>query len=354
MISYYLWFASFGYCDDEKISSHTCCKNEILKNWQLIEHKEYSRKLPQEIFNIIKNFNLNNKLNISSDKNEDYYLYNFAILKSDNYKKFVFCFPGTTGLIQLFDEILLSKMVSYFNDKEIKVEQYFYEIFQLIYNDVFSSKIIQDIKSNPSYQIIFIGHSLGGAMATLLSYYYAKELKEFISSNEPVLITFGQPRVGNINFSKNYMKLIHKVFRIVREEDLIPRIPLIKEQNLKLNDILKLFSNGFIKQNDVILSGLNSFLINQLGYMLIKKFNLADFGYCHIGGLYLLKDKKFYHCFDFYNEETGHPICRNIDLSDIKQKDKILEYHGYLDLGEDVMKKCQKDKTFNIIKKFKN
>ena len=72
---------------------------------------------------------MNNKLNISTDENEDYYLFNFAILKSDDYKKFVFSFPGTTGLIQLFDEISLSKMVSYFNDKEIKVEKYFYQIF---------------------------------------------------------------------------------------------------------------------------------------------------------------------------------------------------------------------------------
>ena len=343
MISYYLWFASFGYCDDEKIASNTCCKNQILKNWEVIGHKEYSGKLPKIIFNIIKNANLNQKLKFSSDENKENYLFNFAILKSDKYQKFVFCFPGTTGLFQLLDEFRLSKMVSYFNDKDIKVEEYFYRIFQLIYNDVFSSKIIQDIKSNPNYQLIFIGHSLGGAISTLISYYYTKEQ---ISSNEPVLITFGQPRVGNINFAKDYMKLIPKVFRIAREEDLVSRIPLIKELNIKVNDVFKLFVKGFIMDNTAF--ELTEFIIKNIGYFLINNLGFTDFGYCHIGGLYLLKDKIFYHCSDFYNEETGHPICRNIDPRDIKQKLKIIEYHGYLNLGEDVMSKCQKDKFFNI------
>ena len=43
MISYYLWFSSFSYCDDKIISSGKCCKNQILKNWEVIEHDENER-----------------------------------------------------------------------------------------------------------------------------------------------------------------------------------------------------------------------------------------------------------------------------------------------------------------------
>lgn len=65
-------------------------------------------------------------------------------------------------------------------------------IFDTIKNDIFSEEILKDIQENKDYQIIFTGHSLGGAISTLASYYYAKHN---LAENEPVLITFGQPRV---------------------------------------------------------------------------------------------------------------------------------------------------------------
>ena len=42
MISYYMWFSSFGYCDDKAMSLQKCCKEQILDNWELIEHKKYN------------------------------------------------------------------------------------------------------------------------------------------------------------------------------------------------------------------------------------------------------------------------------------------------------------------------
>jgi len=348
MISYYVWFASFGYCDDNYIASGNCCKKQILKNWKVIEHKEYVKKYFEGIRNIYKSIISKLKKDISSDYNFDKYfdkyIINFSVLKSDEYKKFIFCFPGTTSFIQLLEEIIKSKFVSYFKNKDIKVNEYFYEIFQLIYNDVFSKEIINNLKSNPEYQIIFIGHSLGGAISTLISYYYAKES---LSSNEPVLITFGQPRVGDINFSKDYMKLIPLVFRIAREEDIITRIPLVKKESLKIYDL----SKALLKQNkqstkikqSIIEEYIKEYILNQIGYKLMSTFQV-QYDYCHIGGLYLLKDTTFYHCSDFYNEETGHPICRNLALSDIKQFDRIFEYHNYLNLADNIMNKCQKNK----------
>ena len=83
MISYHSWFSSFGYCDDTIISLGKCCKKQILEDWKVIWHKEYKRKY----FIIF---------------GEEYFYY-FAILKSDKYKKYVFCFPGTTSILQLID-----------------------------------------------------------------------------------------------------------------------------------------------------------------------------------------------------------------------------------------------------------
>ena len=102
------------------------------------------------------------------------------------------------------------------------------------------------------------------------------------------------------------MKLVPKVFRIAREEDLVTRI---------------------ISEID------------------------NTYGYCHIGGLYLLKDSKFYQSSDFYDEDTGNPICRNLGFDDAFSFD--IKNHGYLNVGKKVIEKYQEDKKFKIFKFFK-
>ncbi|KXN64659.1 alpha/beta-hydrolase, partial [Conidiobolus coronatus NRRL 28638] len=51
----------------------------------------------------------------------------------------------------------------------------------------------------PNYKIIFTGHSLGGAIATLTAYRLAQ--KNVIGWDRVNLITFGQPRVGDPEFA---------------------------------------------------------------------------------------------------------------------------------------------------------
>ena len=339
MISYYLWFSSFGYCDDDVIASGKCCKNQILKNWKLIAHKEYNKKYKNSE-------NYNNNFDLFKDTSEKNYFYNFAILKSDKYKKYVFCFPGTTSFIQLLDEIKNSDLTKFAEaDNDIKVERYFYSVFLAIHKDVFSEYIINDLKSNQDYQIIFTGHSLGGALSTLISYYYKKNE---LSKNEPILITFGQPRVGNVHFAKDYMKLIPKVFRIARESDPVTKIPFDKKYNINSVKLLSELITESInnKKNDIFQDiDINKSLKKTLIIKSISNMKLT-YGYCHIGGLYILIDKTFYQCADFFDEETNHIICRNLGLDHKFSFD--FKNHGYLNAGEEVMKKCQKDKKFSL------
>ena len=211
MISYYLWFSSFSYCDDKIISSGKCCKNQILKNWEVIEHDENEREqIIKKNNNVIK------------------YKYNFVILKSEQYKKYVFAFPGTEYAVNFW----LTCLYIFDKENEIKVSKYLYNIFNLIYKDVFSESIIRDLQSNPGYQVIFTGHSLGGAISTLISYYYASHT---ISSNEPILIIFGQRRVGNENFARSFNKYIPLIFRIARINDVVTKIPLREKEKEKEN-----------------------------------------------------------------------------------------------------------------------
>lgn len=67
------------------------------------------------------------------------------------------------------------------------------------------------------------GHSLGGALATLAAYDIVRGGKEISGC-----YTFGQPRVGNPEFASNYDSnpvLRLRTFRLVHENDIVPRVP---------------------------------------------------------------------------------------------------------------------------------
>ena len=159
------------------------------------------------------------------------YYYNYAILKSEKYKKYVFSFPGFTRKLELIAVILFSQLTQFGESQNIKVNTFFNKIFSYIKNDIFDENIINDIKNNNDYQIIFTGHSLGGAISTLASYYFSKHK---LSKNEIILITFGQPRVGNEDFAKDYMSINKNVYRIQRDEDIFSMFPPIKKFSEKM------------------------------------------------------------------------------------------------------------------------
>jgi hypothetical protein len=75
--------------------------------------------------------------------------------------------------------------------------------------------------------LIVTGHSLGGALALLFTYRWARSA-DALNALFPIAATytFGQPRCGNRAFS-NFYDAFHRAstFRCVNEEDVVPRIP---------------------------------------------------------------------------------------------------------------------------------
>ena len=379
MINYYYWFSSFGYCEDFLINNEKCCKNQILTDWEIIFHKEYLYTI-QDFFNLL---NLENnfeqiiqkiyKANKIDEKKFDLknlvkiYFYNIAILKSSKFKKYVFTFPGFKTNYHILSLFILSQLVDFENDKNIKVNKFFYLIFEIIKNDIFSEDIIKEIKQNKDYQIIFTGHSLGGAIATLASYYFKKHN---IGDNEPILLTFGQPRVGNENFARSYMAIISNVYRIERENDIFSMFPPIK--NIKESDIIHWL--GFLR-NIWDLKGSFQDLINFVklaqtaspiglmkvclellwGYVKSLLFDavldglskIIPYGYCHIGGLYVINEEsnRFYHCKDIFNEEIDSPYCRNREaMARMLLLPNILKNNNYLTKSQKILERCTFEK----------
>ena len=318
MIYYYYWFSCMAYCDDNKISKKNgeCCP-EILDEWDLVFKKEYS-----ELF---------------------IYVYNFLILKNDTNKKIVVAFPGTTNIVQLMLEIKDSNLIDLPNklNQKFKVSKMFYETFELIRNDLVENLLSIPGFKDKEYQTIFTGHSLGGALATLAAFYF---VDQNLISSEPILITFGQPRVGNILLAKYITQKIKQIYRFARPKDLVPYIPLPNNE-LALS-YLKIFLSGLMHEINLIEIAR---LIRALYYL-----DTGFYTYSHTGGLYLIDDikNKIYHCLDFYNDNTQHFACNN----DYQISWNPFKYHQYITLDQDIMKNCQKNKgikLFNFRKDWK-
>jgi len=70
--------------------------------------------------------------------------------------------------------------------------------------------------------VICIGHSLGGALATLCAY----DIKHNYPNIQTLsCYTFGSPRVGNTSFQREFDKLVPDCYRIVNNDDPIPLLP---------------------------------------------------------------------------------------------------------------------------------
>jgi hypothetical protein len=199
MISYYSWFASYGYCEDIDVPLF-CCKNYFdffTKKWTIVKET-------------------------STDK---YYVYNFILWRNDQFKKYIVAFPGTNEILELLNEAVNIKLVDYESGNGIKLVNYFKQVAFELKEIFFTKDVLDDIEAHPDYQFIATGHSLGGAVATIFLYEAINKGYLDPNRNEPVLITYGQPRTGNENFVLDFNKKIKNVLRIVRDGDIVVSLP---------------------------------------------------------------------------------------------------------------------------------
>lgn len=74
----------------------------------------------------------------------------------------------------------------------------------------------------PVTSVTICGHSLGGALATLLALDVAANTKY----NSPIVYTYASPRVGDPPFVSVYNHVVPNTFRIANRIDLVPKLPL--------------------------------------------------------------------------------------------------------------------------------
>ncbi len=220
-LKYYSYFAAFGYCFPEDIEKGKCCSNVFNKNkdvesangWTLIDYGRSSDVDTHSIYTHNKN--------------------TYAIFRSDIFRKVVITFPGTKDqIIQLGSELINSILVTptmYSFSGNIKIGKYFEARASALINFIFTQENIAKMKLSNGYQVIFTGHSLGGAMAAA-SFFFAVD-RGFITRkiNKPVIITYGQPRTGNLEFSLAVNNNAEVIYRNVNTMDIVTQVPLYKD-----------------------------------------------------------------------------------------------------------------------------
>ena len=114
-------------------------------------------------------------------------------------------FRGTQNLENWITNIHFSMIYPY--DKNIGLEKGFYNLFVSMKTDIYNNIKILSRKYNTS-QLLITGHSLGGAISTILNFDILYNKLKY----QTYLITFGSPRIGNqffvdeFNNYKSYSK----------------------------------------------------------------------------------------------------------------------------------------------------
>ncbi|KAJ9076607.1 hypothetical protein DSO57_1024477 [Entomophthora muscae] len=78
-------------------------------------------------------------------------------------------------------------------------------------------------KKYPGYQLVLTGHSLGGVLATLMAPMVAEDLK--VPPTSIRVITFNQPRVGNLVFADHFNSQSFNFTRVTNQNDPVHDYP---------------------------------------------------------------------------------------------------------------------------------
>ncbi|RPA98650.1 alpha/beta-hydrolase [Choiromyces venosus 120613-1] len=194
-IQYFAEFAAAAYCDPNHVvgAQVTCAKNvcpEITAN------------------------NITTILEFANTRDTDT---TGVVLRDDTTSSIVISIRGSKSLRNW----LANVQVELKDVPEIctgcKVHSGFHEAMEEALPSVMKS--VQKLRiENPGYGVVAVGHSLGGAIATLMA-------EEFRKGGVKVdLYTFGAPRIGNEQLS-SFISKTGTNFRVTHTNDPVPRLP---------------------------------------------------------------------------------------------------------------------------------
>jgi triacylglycerol lipase len=161
----------------------------------------------------------------------------FYIFK--NPKKIVISFRGTSEWKDwLFNGNFCKRTVPYDTEGKIKVHSGFYNAYMLV-REIIHKRITK------TDNILIVGHSLGGAIATLC----AVDIQFNFPEKRIECYTFASPKVGNWAFKQSYDKRVIMHFRVQQSFDIVPRLPFFFMGFFHVGVKLSLFKVGHSYQS---------------------------------------------------------------------------------------------------------
>uniref|UniRef100_A0A0K0ECY4 Lipase_3 domain-containing protein n=1 Tax=Strongyloides stercoralis TaxID=6248 RepID=A0A0K0ECY4_STRER len=136
---------------------------------------------------------------------------------------------GTDNSFQLLEQFFNL----YFYDKKIfynneKVWDYQFKAHNFYIDDLLDK--INDLLMKKKYKnVIFTGHSLGGALSVLDAYECV--YRKICNGKTTKVVTLGSPRTGDKSFAVSFNKLIPNTYRVVNRYDPITNFPNCKAYN---------------------------------------------------------------------------------------------------------------------------
>lgn len=107
--------------------------------------------------------------------------------------------------------------------------KYFLDMYFYLKPDL--KRILNMAMEKSITQVVFVGHSLGGAMASIAAFDFTQDNLIPKTEISPVLMTYGQPRAGNYAFANELMKNVPIVFRHYNNYDFVGSVPACYIEN---------------------------------------------------------------------------------------------------------------------------
>ncbi|KAH7104974.1 alpha/beta-hydrolase [Auriculariales sp. MPI-PUGE-AT-0066] len=143
------------------------------------------------------------------------------IAVDDERKDIVVVFRGTQGIRgSVMDSMIrLEDIIAPKELPGVQVHHGFQSCWMAV-SPVVVKHVQEQVGLQPGYTLVAVGHSLGGAMASIASVTF----KQLSPQTRMKLLTYGQPRAGNALFTQTITDLIGKqeIFRVVHSNDGVP------------------------------------------------------------------------------------------------------------------------------------
>lgn len=174
----------------------------------------------------------------------------------------ILAIKGSDQINDILNDIKTLKIRLFEND-DSSIHSGFSEIFvDNLINELILKDILEILKNYENYKLYITGHSLGGALSILFSYYLSKNINQDIN-----VITYGSPKIGDFKFYENFNKVKNiKLTRIINDNDIIVSFPKINYYHV----------GDFIELNEVNVKYYKNEETNYYTYSIFKKYSLND------------------------------------------------------------------------------